>query len=351
MSATPSHALWALTAGGAELAIRTADLLQDADIFLLRSVAVESNAFRIRYFDRLADAVSLGFHRYKGHVFFMAAGIVVRMIAPHLSGKTVDPAVVVVDDRARHAISLLSGHIGGANDLARRVAASLGAAAVITTASDVNRLPAIDVMALERGLVIENPEAIKFVQRTLLDHRPVPLYDPGGWLAEATGRSFFASTGDPSGFDGAPAGVFVDDIRVDLPPRVLVLRPGSLIAGVGCNRGTEAQEIRSLLASVFEKFGLSLSSLRSLATVSLKKDEPGLLQAAESLGIPIRFFDKDELNRVPDIPTPSPMAAKHIGVKSVCEAAAILASERGRLIVTKHTSPNATLAVARTACT
>lgn len=332
------------------MAVRAGPALSGADLFVLRSVPVEaSSGRRLRRFDRLADAVGRQFHRYRGHVFFMAAGIVVRMIAPHLQGKTIDPAVVVVDDRGRHAISLLSGHIGGANALTRRVAEALGAEAVLTTASDVNRLPAVDLLAVERGLAIENPAAIKFVQRALLKHRSVPVYDPRGWFMSPAAAPRFVSVADPALLVDEPAGVYVDDIRVDLPPRVLVLRPGSLTAGIGCNRGTAAQEIRELLNSVFEQSRLAISSLRSFATVSLKKDEAGLLQVAESFGIPIRFYETDELNRVLNVPTPSPMAAKHIGVESVCEAAAILASEGGRLIVTKHKSPNATLAVARTA--
>lgn len=352
MTRTASHALWALTAGGAALADRTAAALGGADLYLRRSLpGRESPHCRIHHFDRLLDAVGAGFHRYRGHVFFMAAGIVVRMIAPHLQGKTVDPAVVVVDERARYAVSLLSGHIGGANALAQTVAERLGARPVITTASDVNRLPAVDLLAVEQGLAIENPETIKFVQGALLDRRPVKIYDPGRWLAIPPSGSGFAVIGDPALFEEESAGVFVDDIRVDLPPRVLVLRPGSLAAGIGCNRGTAAGEIEDLLAAVFEKHRLATPCLRCLATVSLKKDETGLLALAEKLGIPVRFYEKDELRRVPNIPNPSAMAVKHIGVESVCEAAAILASEGGRLIVTKHTSPNATVAVARAVST
>ena len=119
-------------------------------------------------FGSLTEMVAASFRRYEGHVFIMATGIVVRTVAGLLVHKTEDPAVVVVDDRGMFAISLLSGHLGGANRLAGEVAAAIGAQPVITTATDMNAVPAIDVLALELGLRIENPNAIKTVNMALL---------------------------------------------------------------------------------------------------------------------------------------------------------------------------------------
>jgi cobalt-precorrin 5A hydrolase len=137
---------------------------------------------------------------------------------------------------------------------------------------------------------------------------------------------------------------------VDLPPQILILRPGSLVAGIGCNRNTAKDEIRGLLMAVMNNHRLAVGSLKSIASVSIKNDEPGLLGLAADLGLPITFFDKPELKQVEGIQTPSAMVEKHLGVKSVCEAAAILASNQGNLIVPKHTTPNVTVAIARIAC-
>ncbi|MBU0987372.1 MAG: cobalt-precorrin 5A hydrolase [Proteobacteria bacterium] len=345
---TKSIAIWAVTPQGAQLARTIAARLPGADLFF--SVNLEEKDFPGRTFEILSEALPRFFNEYQGHVFIMATGIVVRMIAPLIRHKTLDPAVVVVDETGRHAISLLSGHIGGANRLARNIAALIGADPVITTATDLNRVPAVDVLAVEKNLFIENPAAVKGVNMALLTGRKIFLHDPFGLLIDTMPGSILV-TGDAESmsklfFEKTP-GVFIDDVRVDLPAGVLVLRPRSLAAGVGCNRNTSPEEIKSFLFAIFDRFGLSLYSLYSLATIDIKADEPGILALSKELELPITFYDQEELNRVKNIATPSDMVEKHTGVKSVCEAAAILSSNSGKLIVPKQSTRNVTVAIAR----
>jgi cobalt-precorrin 5A hydrolase len=287
----------------------------------------------------------------------MSTGIVVRVIAPCIVSKTRDPAVVVMDEKGRHVISLLSGHIGGANRLAVAISEKLHAAPVITTATDLHQVPAIDVIALDNGLFIENPEAIKTISMAFLNRTPVYLHDPYHRLEHAAldnmipltveinppGRAAAATS--TAGQASSPA-VVVDDRRMRFPDSSLILRPKSLIAGMGCNRNTSANEIRAFLVNKMEAFSLSLNSLSCIATIDIKSDETGLLDVARSLDISIRFFTREELSRI-DSPNPSETVKQHIGVPSVCEAAAVLASEKGELIVPKQISPNVTLAIAR----
>jgi cobalt-precorrin 5A hydrolase len=337
-------AVWAITPNGAALAARIAAGVSQAEVYVSDKPGMA--AASAARFARLADAVAERFHRCAGHVFIMAAGIVVRTIAPLMVHKTRDPAVVVVDDSGRFAISLLSGHIGGANRLAEQVAAVIGAQPVITTATDVNSVPAIDVLAVELGLKIENPQAIKTVNMALLTGSPVAVHDPWGVLA---GRIPNAAEGS-----GAPgrAWVWVDDRVSATPPGALVLRPPTLVAGVGCNRNTGAQEIRGLLFATLYEAGLAGACLTRLASVELKREEAGLLALAQELGLALEFFGREAIGAVQDaVPTPSAVVEKHIGVKSVCEAAAILASRGGALIVPKRSSANATVAIARTSFT
>jgi cobalt-precorrin 5A hydrolase len=221
---------------------------------------------------------------------------------------------------------------------------------VITTATDANAKPAIDVLAADRGLKIENPAAIKAVNMALLADRPIRVHDPHGWLAGALpdAVSFDEADAWPAGMGASePAGVRVDDGLGDPPPHVLVLRPPSLVAGIGCNRNTPRQEIHDLLHRVLKQFALSPDSLFCLASIDLKSDEAGLCDLAADLELPLEFFSREELAAVEDVPTPSAMVAKHVGVPSVCEAAAILASRSGRLIVPKQSTPNVTVAIAR----
>jgi cobalt-precorrin 5A hydrolase len=340
-------AVWALTPNGVRLARIIAGGMTGCTLFLSEKQAAGIDG-AVR-FNRLRDEIDRQFAQFSGHVFIMATGIVVRSIADHLAHKTTDPAVVVCDEAGRFAISLVSGHVGGANALAREVAQMTGGEPVITTATDVNRVPAIDVIAVEAGLTIENPDAIKAVNMALLTGRRIVVHDPYATMIHRLPEGQTVSSAAVS-FDRSDAGVFVDHMHLDLPPHVLVLRPGSLVAGMGCNRGTDGQEMRDLLATTFAKNRLALSSLRAIATVDLKADERGLLDLAESLNIPLTVFTRDRLKTVEQVPTPSAMVEKHIGVQSVCEAAALLATNRGRLIVPKQKTANVTLAVAADSC-
>ena len=343
-------AVWVVTADGLALALRLMSALPEVTLHVSRNLppcAVSCVPFR-----RLADCVAERFTLFKGHIFIMAAGIVVRVIAPHLTSKTHDPAVVVMDDGGRYAISLLSGHIGGGNQLAESVAQKLRAIPVITTSTDVHNAPAIDVIATDHNLVIENPGAIKIISMAFLNHMPVGLHDPYhliDHLPELQGVIPVDISGKMPSGAAVPPMVAVDDHLMQAGPRCLKLRPATLIAGVGCNRNTPADEIQAFLTDRFQEAGLSLLSLKCIATIDIKSDESGLIEVAERLQVPLQFFTREELDAVESIPNPSEIVKKYIGVSSVCEAAAILASNRGKIIVPKQTSPNVTLAVARTA--
>jgi len=342
-------AIWALTTEGAHLGRKLQAHFPRSRLFLGSKNADHESAHR---FDRLAEALPRQFNRFEGHVFIMAAGIVVRSLAPLLNHKTTDPAVVVVDECGRHAISLLSGHLGGANALARRIGACIGARPVITTATDLRDMPAIDLIARERGLTIENPEAIRHVSMALLEGRRVRLYDPQGWLSGALPRerlhtAALIEPADDGGTDRDAPGVWVDDIRIDLPAEILVLRPPSLFVGVGCNRNTPREEIQDLLDRVLNDHRLAATSIAGLASIDLKADEEGVLDLAKTLSRPLVFFTRDQLTAVGEVPSPSKVVQKHVGVESVCEAAALLASGGGTLIAPKQVTPNATIAIAR----
>ncbi len=351
-------ALWALTPNGLGLARRLKAQWPGAALLCTRRLADLPEDPSPEVFDGLMDAVAVNFHRFGGHIFIMAAGIVVRTIGPHLRGKTADPAVVVVDDRGRFAISLVSGHIGGANRMTRRAADCLGAVPVITTATDIHGKPAIDLIASAHGMSIENPTGIKAVNMALLNDEPVWVHDPAGWLGTLwAGAAPFPSAAaqEPVRLQAdVPAMVWVDDTVRTLDPRILVLRPPSLVAGIGCNRGATMEEIRGFLDHVLDGFALSSGSLSAFASIDLKADEAGLCDLAALMDLPIRFFTKENLSRAENIPTPSAVVTKHLGVPSVCEAAAILAGSNdchsSKLIVPKQISGNVTVAIARRVC-
>ena len=278
----------------------------------------------------------------------MAAGIVVRSIAPYLKGKDTDPAVVVVDEAGRFAISLLSGHLGGANELARGVAKILGGTAVITTATDVHGLPALDVLAAAHGLGIENLAGVRPVHMALLAGRPVRVVDPEGVLAgelSAYPELFIVEPDLDRALASSGPAVYVGFREREWPPEWLRLRPRNLVAGMGCHKGMPAEELIEFINHIFGREKLSILSLKALATIEAKKDEPGLRMAARSLGVEFLWFTATELKDIP-VPNPSPQVVRHMQVASVSEAAALKAGGV-ELVVTKQKSPNATLAVAR----
>lgn len=336
----------ALTPGGADLARKLCQEMAGTECWLPRTRA---GGGHVRPFDRLTAVFEEAFDQGQNLVCIMAAGIVVRQLAPLLRGKDRDPAVVVVDERGSFAVSLLAGHVGGANELAREVARILGGTPVITTATDVQNLPSLDVLAQKAGLTIENPAAVREVSMALLSGERVTLVDPEGCLTpllagyEAHFRLENLTTKD---LDTIPCpAVYVGIEERAWPPGWLRLRPRVLVAGVGCHHGTPAGEIVDFIWKVFRQAGLSLRSLKALATIFQRKNEPGLVEAARHLEVELQWFTQKELAAVP-VPTPSLPAARHLGVAGVAEAAALKASQ-GELLVPKQKSANVTVAVAR----
>jgi cobalt-precorrin 5A hydrolase len=337
-------AVYALTPQGAQMGRLLAEKLE-GDLFLPASLAETHGGTT---FDRIVTLVSETFSRYPRHVFIAATGIAVRAIAPHLRSKGLDPAVVCMDQRGRHVISLVSGHLGGANQLAHEVAGLTGGVAVVTTATDTEGLFSFDLLAEERGLVLANLEAVKAVNMALLKGEEIQVFDAEDRLGLGS-RPLHGlrvkRVEDERDWEKGRPGLWVTWKRKEPEERQLVLHPPSLVAGLGCNRGTGKQEILEHLSTTFASHGLSLLSLRCIASILEKQEEAGLLEAAGELGVPLFFLRSSELKTVA-VPHPSAVVRQHMGVSSVCEAAALYKSGAGSLLVPKTKSRNVTLAVA-----
>ena len=343
-------AIVAITSRGAQLARRLGAELPLATVYL-------PEKFRCRddcdYFDQpLAVWLPGLFAEVKQMVCIMATGIVVRILGKELKGKDRDPAVVVMDEAGQFAISLLSGHLGGANDLARLLGTICGATPVITTATDVNNLPAWDQAAREAGLVVEPVAHLKTLNRLLLDGEKIALVDRRRRIAGI--------------FAGIPGVLWVDNFAAAMrsnaaglvfvthrflphlqnQEEMLALRPRDLVVGIGCNRGTSAEEIEAAVRSKLKQAFLAFASIACIATIDVKQDEPGLLEFAERNRLPLEFHSAEQMNRV-EIPSPvSPHAQKAVGAQGVCEPAALLSAKMGEMLIRKQKVGNLTLAVA-----
>jgi cobalt-precorrin 5A hydrolase len=343
---THTTALYALGAPGAELCRRLASQLQGAEVFLPARHARQD--LTENTFESLHAALAENFKRYSGHVLVCAAGMAIRCFAPLMQSKAEDPAVVVLDHHGKYAVSLLSGHLGGANDLASQVAQALGGQAVITTATDNLGLPSLELEAKRLGLQVENLSALAAVSGALVDGRKVALCDPGGWLSPVTSAQpelFRLVEADQAGGKNHEPVVWVGWQNLPKRERWLILRPRCLVLGMGCNRSTSADELLALADEALAKAGAAKTCLKTIASAAAKRDEPGLLEAARTLGVEPIFYAHYELARV-EVPNPSEAALRCLGTASVCEAAAILASDNGKLILNKIKSKNATAAVA-----
>lgn len=284
------------------------------------------------------DWAGEGFRQADALVFVCASGIAVRAIAPHVKDKRTDPAVLVVDERGTFVIPLLSGHLGGANALADRLAAKIGATPVLTTATDVNGLFAVDVFAQTNDLYIEDMVALaKAVSAALLAGQPVGF------------RSDLPVTGDlPRGLTAGDAdlGIQVSAGREAPFPRTLRLIPRRYAVGLGCRRGKGEEELFAFLRENLDRCGVGLRELRALASIDLKKDEPGLVALAQKLGLPLLTYSAEALQEVSGDFTPSAFVQEVTGVDSVCERAAVLSSG-GQLIVRKIARDGMTFALAQ----
>lgn len=345
----PGLAIYALTPQGLQLAARTAKAAEE-NFGPLHIYAHEGLQDReppshppVTWFASLAALLGTSFPLFQAHLFITATGIAVRTIAPHLRSKTVDPAVMVMDQKGKFVISLLSGHLGGANELAETLAEKIGAVPVITTATDAEGLPGIDVLARKAGLVMPDMEGIRRFSAALVAGRPVRVEDPANLLG-LEGKI------DNSPFPEVTAVVTCQSLpkSISAPGRVL-LHPKVLYAGLGCKRGQTSASILSFIEKTFEEHGLSLHSLAGLASFEAKAEEPGLIEAAHRLEVPISFFPADVLSTFP-VTGESPKAMETFGLAGVAEPAALAAAASSgkvaRLLIQKQKGPGITLAVA-----
>jgi len=345
--------IYALTASGAEVAQRIAAALPGARMHLPARLATgvdgahpESGSARAVVARLMGESGAL--------VLVMATGAAVRLAAPHLEDKLRDPSLVAVDDRGRFAVPLAGAHAGGGNELARRVAEALGATAVVTTASDGRPWPALDDLAAQRGWRVEDPRQLAHAGAALLDGDPVglvqecgqPFDDAGKW--PDTLRRFGGVEALTRNASSLRAAIVVTDRAVgEVPPGWLLLRPPTVVLGVGCESGVSRAEVSAAIDAALRDAGLSSLSVGVVATLDRKTEEPALRELCAQRGWALRGHAPDEL-RIIDVPTPSSVVDQAVGTPSVSEASALReAGDGAELLLRKQVQGRVTVAVAR----
>ncbi len=329
----------AFSAKGCSTAVNISRMLDGEEFRLFSKTSGDSHCEKIDM--PISEWTGVAFQEAEGIVFVGATGIAVRAIAPHLKSKMTDPAVVCIDELGRYAIPLLSGHIGGANILARNIASAIGAEPVITTATDINGKFSVDSFAASLGMSIENMMLAKDVSAAVLEGRFVGLksdYPLYGTIPHCLTPSESGDLGIyiTSGFEKKP---YEGTLR---------LFPKNHILGIGCRRGARREDIERLALSVLYSADVSINSVRMIASIDMKENEKGLAEFAAENKIHTVFYSSSELNALPDIGySKSDFVKGTTGVDCVCERAAVAASTGGELIIRKTSDRGVTVAVVR----
>ena len=290
------------------------------------------------------DWTTAAFAQADALVFVAATGIAVRSIAPHVVAKDQDPAVIVLDEGAHFCIPLLSGHIGGANALAKHICAITGAAFVVTTASDVNGVFAIDTWATERGLKVLNTPAIKGVTSRLLAGETV-TFDSEIEIAGEPPRGVRAAEKDEQA--DFHIGIHPGEHGLNLIPRIAIV-------GIGCRKGTEQAQITQAYQTFLKDNNVAPEAVCGIASIDLKKDEPGLVAFAQEANLPFETFSEAELNALEGSFSSSDFVQGVTGVSCVCERASVAAGSSatagGALVIPKTVIDGMTFALAVKTC-
>ena len=290
------------------------------------------------------------FVREDALIYVGACGIAVRSIAPFVVSKKTDPAVLVIDECGRFVISLLSGHLGGANELTGKAAGILGAIPVITTATDLHGRFAVDEFARKNGCAIFPMEAAKAVSAALLAGEPVGFYSDYPIEGEVpkglTVREERRDTEEKA--EALPRVGIAVSIRSDCRPFPMTVQvvPRTVTLGIGCRKEKDVQALREAAERCLRESGIQKEALQGMASIDLKKEESGLLKLSEDWQLPFETFSERELEKAEGSFTPSDFVKRVTGIDNVCERSAVLASGQGKLLWPKKGNDGVTTALA-----
>jgi cobalt-precorrin 5A hydrolase len=345
-------AVLAITRHGIEIARKIKQKMPEVEIYV-PAKHNDGGDDVIWFSEQSTQLVGNLFKTYDALICIFSLGAVIRMVAPHLIDKKSDPAVLVIDDGANNVISALSGHLGGANALARLVASFLDAQPIITTAADVNETIAVDLVGREFGWTIENFENVTKVSALMVNEENIAIYQDAGeknwWPGPLPKNVTVVDSNDQINSHEFKAGLIISDRLITdqtIKSKSVIYRPKSLVVGIGLHWDTSKETIDSGINRVLEEKGLSFQSIRNIASIDRKAKVKGLEEFSMQYSIPIEIYEKDRLASV-DVPNPSATVQKFEGTSSVSEASSLLSS-KGDLIVPKQKlPPNLTIAVSR----
>lgn len=339
-----TRAIITLTRGGMELGLKLLEEYKDSVLFINKKFNVEG--CRIRQIDKGIKYLTKEiFHEYKCLIFIMAAGIVVRSIAPILQHKAKDPAIIVIDERGQNVISLLSGHLGRANEITVDIAKKLKSNPVITTASDVTDSIAVDTLAIKLNLDIEKLGEATKITAHIVNGEKVGIIGRDKLNIQLPNNITVLKKNEDI---GALKGLIIITNEKEIPYDeidTVVLRPRNLVIGIGCRKRKSKEEIIKAIKASLDKINKSQLSIKHLATIDVKKDEIGIIEAANYYEVPLRIVERHDVQKIEQDFETSSFVKKTIGVGAVAEPAAFLTSNEGRVVLGKTKYNGITIAI------
>ncbi|WP_068473977.1 cobalt-precorrin 5A hydrolase [Saccharicrinis aurantiacus] len=328
-------AIISITEQGNQLALKLSKFLNQATCYTLPKYASDD----LKPINgKLKDFCAELFSTYNNLVFVMATGIVVRSIAPHLRSKTTDPAVIVLDEKGNNVISLLSGHLGGANALTQQIAAHLNSNPVITTASDVNQLPSVDMLAQEHGLIIDSMVDAKDITALIVNRKNVVISDPFHILPP------LSLSADKKDIEGKIIVSNRDKQNEDIP--FVKLIPKNVILGMGCKKDTPTEQCLLFIKATLNKYNIDKRSIALIASIDVKENEQALIESAAHYKCPFKCYGADVLQTVESLFEGSDFVKQTVGVTSVSAPAAYIAgNKQGRFICEKERQNGITISI------
>ena len=340
----------AITKNGINIGERLKELFPNWDIFVPSKLSNENKSI-IWYSEPTSDKIIELFKNSNALICLFSLGAVIRLIAPYLKNKKTDPAVIVIDDKTNFVISVLSGHIGGANELTQEISEKLNALPVITTAADVNKTIAVDLVGREFGWKIDDETTVTKISAHMVNAEPIGVFQQTGnkkWYKELPKNVTIYNSLEELKKSNSKAHLIISDTIIDneLAQESVIYRPQSLVIGIGLHWDTTKDTIKDGIEHCLKKFNLSSKCIAKLVSIKKPEDVQGLIDLGKEMQIPVEYVNREELAEI-ITPNPSSTVKAFEGTASVSEAAAIKISN-GELIVEKQKfPPNLTVAIAR----
>lgn len=340
----------AITKNGINIGLRLKEYFPSWEIFVPSKFSNDSNEI-VWYSESTSEKIVELFKNSNALICLFSLGAVIRLIAPYLKDKKTDPAVIVIDDKTSFVISVLSGHLGGANELAQIIAQKLDAIPVITTAADVNKTIAVDLVGKEFGWKVDDDSTVTKISAHMINEEKIGIYQEAGktnwWKELPKNVKIYHNLEEMKSSDSKGYLIISDRIlEGDFLKNSVVYRPPSLVVGIGLHWDTSKETIKEGLDFCLQKFKLSEKSIAKLASIKKPDDVKGLVDIGKEMGITVEYVNREDLAEI-SAPNPSDTVKAFEGTSSVSEAAAIKVSG-GKLIVEKQKfPPNLTIAIAR----